>query len=272
MYLSNPAGAVAAPASNVAVSNVVVFGDSLSDAGNATPGTFSNGAVWVERLAEKLGRPLTAASKGGTNFAVGGARPTGARIPSLRQQADAYLRTHGRRADAGALYIVYGGGNDLRAVVEAPDPRPVIARATETVASIIADLAKAGAREFLVPNMPDLGRVPEIRRYGPNAVQIATMASVSYNQTLARSLDEVERRLPIRLHRLDVWTLLQEVLADPKAAGFINVTEPCIARGPCRDPDRFLFWDSVHPTAAAHARLAEAALGTISGVSQDGRR
>lgn len=31
--------------------------------------------------------------------------------------------------------------------------------------------------------------------------------------------------------------------------------------------DRFLFWDGVHPTAAAHARLAEAALGALSGVS-----
>ncbi|MBP2313079.1 SGNH/GDSL hydrolase family protein [Azospirillum soli] len=252
---------------------VVVFGDSLSDTGNAGMGRFSNGPVWVERLAERLGTRLTASSQGGTNYAVGGARTVGTSGPtSLRAQVDGYLRKTGRQADPKALYVVYGGGNDLRAAVGASDPWAAVMGAAGTMGHIIADLAKAGATEFLVPNLPDLGRIPEIRRYGPNAVQIATMASIGYNQTLARSLDEVEQRLPIRLHRLDVWALLQTVLADPAAAGFANVTEPCVAQGPCRDPDRFLFWDSIHPTAAAHARLAEAALGAVSGVSQDGRR
>jgi len=260
MHLSSPAAA-AAP-----VSGIVVFGDSLSDTGNATPGRFSNGAVWVEHLADKLGTPLTAAARGGTNFAVGGARTTGGGgLPSLRQQADAFLRLNRNRADAEALYVVYGGGNDLRAVVEAPDPRPVIARAADTVAGIVSDLAKAGAREFLVPNLPDLGQTPEVRRHGPQAVQMATLLSAAYNDALERSLDGVERRSGVRIHRLDVWSLLERVLADPQAAGFANVTEPCVGASVCRDPDRFLFWDGVHPTAAAHARLAEAAYAALSG-------
>ncbi|WP_448206341.1 SGNH/GDSL hydrolase family protein [Azospirillum sp. sgz302134] len=267
---------LSSPSSAAPVSGLVVFGDSLSDTGNAGMGRFSNGPVWVERLAERLGTRLTASSAGGTNYAVGGARtvgsagPTSLRAPSLRNQVDTYLSRTRRKADPDALYVVYGGGNDLRAAVGAPDPWGALAGAAGTLGIIVADLAKAGAREFLVPNLPDLGRVPAIRQYGPGAAQIATMVSVGYNQVLARSLDDVEQRLHIRLHRLDVWALLQEVLADPAAAGFANVTDPCLANG-CRDPDRFLFWDSVHPTAAAHARLAEAALGALSGVSQEGR-
>ena len=41
-----------------------VFGDSLSDSGNA--GRFSNGPVWVEHLAERLGLKLLPARFNGT--------------------------------------------------------------------------------------------------------------------------------------------------------------------------------------------------------------
>jgi phospholipase/lecithinase/hemolysin len=52
--------------------HIVVFGDSLSDTGNA--GRFSNGPVWVEQLAARLEVALRPAQAGGLNFAVGGAR------------------------------------------------------------------------------------------------------------------------------------------------------------------------------------------------------
>ena len=46
------------------------------------------------------------------------------------------------------------------------------------------------------------------------------------------------------------------MLADPGAAGFHNVTDPCQGRPSCEGA---LFWDLVHPSAYAHARLAAAA-------------
>ena len=52
--------------------HLVVFGDSLSDAGNA--GRASNGPVWVEILADRLNLTLRPSQSGGSNFAVGGAR------------------------------------------------------------------------------------------------------------------------------------------------------------------------------------------------------
>jgi phospholipase/lecithinase/hemolysin len=44
---------------------LVVFGDSLSDLGNA--GRFSNGPVWVEQLANLLKLRLKASDRGGLN-------------------------------------------------------------------------------------------------------------------------------------------------------------------------------------------------------------
>jgi phospholipase/lecithinase/hemolysin len=98
-----------------AFDHIVVLGDSLSDNGNA--GRFSNGPVWVEYLAERLG--LRPSRMGGANFAAGGAvLDPRSGDTSLRAQATAYLRAP--RPRGRILYIVYGGGNDLLAAVGQP--------------------------------------------------------------------------------------------------------------------------------------------------------
>ena len=103
---------------------LVVFGDSLSDVGNA--GRFSNGPVWVEQLATRLGLAIMPSQKGGLNFAVGGARldpRSGAQ--NLRAQADMFLKMAPRMSRT--LYVVYGGGNDLLGAIGQPNA-PAIRR------------------------------------------------------------------------------------------------------------------------------------------------
>jgi outer membrane lipase/esterase len=46
------------------------------------------------------------------------------------------------------------------------------------------------------------------------------------------------------------------VLADPRAAGFRDVIDPCQSQPSCEGA---LFWDWIHPSTYAHARLAVAA-------------
>jgi phospholipase/lecithinase/hemolysin len=53
-------------ADRVEFGRLIVFGDSLSDIGNA--GRFSNGPVWVETLARELGLELRRSSAGGSNY------------------------------------------------------------------------------------------------------------------------------------------------------------------------------------------------------------
>jgi phospholipase/lecithinase/hemolysin len=70
-------------------------------------------------------------------------------------------------------------------------------------------------------------------------------------------LDRIEARHPgVAILRLDVQALAERVLADPGAAGFRDVTSPCQGRPSCEGA---LFWDPIHPSAHAHARLAAAA-------------
>jgi len=62
--------------------------------------------------------------------------------------------------------------------------------------------------------------------------------------------------------RLDVFSILDQVIGDPDR--LTDVTHPCIridtrAQAFCPTPDRYLFWDGIHPTVAGHGILARSA-------------
>ncbi len=236
-----------------AFNHVVVFGDSLSDTGNA--GRFSNGPVWVEYLAQKLGLKLNPARAGGSNFAVGGARlDPRSGDTSLRAQTNAYL--HASRPRGRILYVVYGGGNDLLAAVGQPQALAMVDAAVASLRSIVADLARQGATDILVPNLPPIGITPAVRAQGSRAVEAANNLSTHFNTALDQALSGFAGHNRLRLYRLDVWQMAERVRADPATMGFANITTPCDRRRSC---DGYLFWDEVHPTTQAHRRLAEAA-------------
>jgi outer membrane lipase/esterase len=249
---------------------LAVLGDSLCDSGNA--GRFSDGPVWVERLAEALGLPLQPSREGGTNHAVGGARAAGGGPFDLRAQAGALLAQRRSRLNPGALHIVWAGGNDFLAGWQAIDRDAAVRGAAAAVGAVVDHLAAAGAGHLLVPNLPDLGLVPAVRALGSAWAAEARRLSLLFNAALEEALDQVGARHAIRVRRLDVFTLAERVSAEPTAFGFSDVTRPCrgmrdVGGGPpC---EAALFWDEIHPTAAAHARLAAAALRTLA--AQPGR-
>jgi phospholipase/lecithinase/hemolysin len=136
--------------------------------------------------------------------------------------------------------------------------------AVRILRGIIEDLAAAGARHILVPNLPDVGLAAEASGQGPERSRLATGLSQAFNLALKTALDGVaERHRNLRLYRIDVFALHHAIVDDPAAFGFKNVRDPC-APG-CPDPERWLLWDRTHPTTAAHLRLAEAALRVLDG-------
>jgi phospholipase/lecithinase/hemolysin len=241
-----------------AFDRLVVFGDSLSDSGNA--GRFSNGPVWVEQLADRIGTSLRPSRSGGSNYAVGGARlDPGSGPNSLRAQADLYLKD--RPPQARTLHIVYGGGNDLLAAAGLSQGQDMLDRAVKSLAGIVDDLVRRGATDILVPNLPDIGITPEVQAHGRQAMEGAARLSQHFNAALDRALARFAGTPGLRLYRLDVWTMAQRVRSDPAAFGFRNITSACNRLPTC---EGYLFWDGIHPTTQAHGRLAEAAFQLIS--------
>ena len=243
-----------------AFDHVVVFGDSLSDTGNA--GRFSNGPVWVERLAARLRLTLTPSQTGGSNFAVGGARLDPRSGPqNLRAQADRFLTRP--KPSGRTLYVIYGGGNDLLAAVGHTDAPTMVEAAVASLRSIVADLVERGARDLLVPNLPDIGMTPAMRARGDTAVAEAGWLTERFNAAVERALAEGGGHFApdVRIYRLDVWGMAERARQDPASFGFRDVTTPCSGLPRC---EGYLFWDDVHPTTQAHARLAEAAFHAVS--------
>lgn len=261
------------PASATSYSGVYVFGDSLSDSGNlyaatgglipSAPyfgGRFTNGPNYADYLAALYGHSATAALFGGTNYAFGGATAggTGTAIPSLGDQVSLYRGLPGG-ADASALYVVWAGGNDLR-----NDPSATgISSALSGVANAVLDLYSEGARNFLVMNMPNLGLTPEAITNGTSFQ--ATLGSAVYNAYFGGIMGTLQGALTgSNIRTLDTFGLLSGIVANPGAFGFTNVTDPCLGASVCANPDSYLFWDSIHPTAAAHRLIALAAYNVLA--------
>jgi thermolabile hemolysin len=276
----------------LAPSRLIVFGDSLSDIGNIddatggfVPGSsyfngrFSNGPAWVEWLANDLGAgPLAPSTAGGDNFAYGGAQTSGSSgfeglvIRDLDEQLAAYRAS--RLADPDALYVVWAGANDLF------DGQTNVAVPVNRVIAALETLTALGARQFLVPNLPILGKIPEYNR-DPAASARLDQLSHEYNNVLGQAMESfAARHLNATFYQLDVGELFSNAIAAPQAWGLTNVSDPA---APGLDPgmvfynenrivahpEHYLFWDTIHPTAAVHRILGDVAERLLEGVPGD---
>lgn len=238
-----------APTSYANYSQLVIFGDSLSDTGNlasqintnpilssftGTPGssfTTNPDTTWAGTLAKSYGLtadPNDNKTLAGTNYAVGGAKADKDEttafnmiaIPSVRQQMDNYFANN-QKADPSALYAVWIGANDLLAASSKPTTEALaeIQATSLSQANSINRLHEAGATQILVPNLPDVGITP--RAVGdPSIAQPATLAATVYNSTLFSQLNTLEANvIPA-----NTFALLQEAVTNKEKFGFTNVS------------------------------------------------
>jgi phospholipase/lecithinase/hemolysin len=220
------------------------------------------------------------------NFAFGGAQTgtqgvgeLGELIPGMLTQVDWFeddLAVAGQQADEDALYIVWGGPNDYQLVSD-PDPMETVGNLAEAVQTLY-DL---GGRNFLVPNLPDLGKTPRALSMGDDISMSLTTLSQTHNTLLDSSLSNLSQLDNINIAQLDTFSILNKTIANPEAKGFSNVTDSCIHPlkddgkldgtqefEVCDNPDEFLFWDGIHPTTVAHAQLADDALEVLDSEPQ----
>lgn len=264
------------------VSQIVAFGDSLSDAGNASIATlgaepgpgyatrtvtgvpfpvgyFTNpqsgagpSGLWIDQFAAKLGiaDPSPAlAPLGGSNYAVGGALTGSASLGDMQNQVNLFLATHPGSASPTALYTFWGGSNDIFAA-----QNPITA--ADNIATQIKELAADGGHNFLWFNLPSLGEIPSLRG-NPATAAAANLSSQAFDLEWAAQVSALDS-LGINVIGVNVDTLFDEILANPAAFGFSNVAAACNATPGC-NPNTFLYWDDVHPTTYADSLVAKLA-------------
>lgn len=261
------------------VNQIVAFGDSLTDTGNASiatlgaqPGTgyayrsvaglpfqvgeFTNppapggpSGLWIDQFAANAGLPdpqPALAPGGGTNFAVGGA-DTGSGLGNVTYQLDTYLLGK-TSVPSTSLYSFWAGANDLIA-----GNNPVTA--ANSLEANIATLAGDGGKYFLWFNLPDLGDTPRGQASGQAAALNA--ASAAFDAQWATDSQTLDHEYPgIVLVDVNIETLFNDIIGDPGKYGITGAVEPQGA-----DENGYAFsFDGLHPTSYTDQFIADLAL------------
>jgi phospholipase/lecithinase/hemolysin len=302
---------------------IYAFGDSLSDAGNLSIATtltgtepvsppyyqqqygslsgnvFSNGPTWVQDLTFALGLgTLKPSLLGGTDFAYGGAEtgmtPQNANNPKIQAISlpSQFVQFHAAVPNpaANALYTLSIGSNDLLGILassgltaqqQTTDVNDAVANAIAFVKQLVGD----GAKNLLVLDVPDLGKVPDVTQglvNGSNTPSAALDAEASqlsaeYDTALTSQLASLASADALSVNVVDAYYLIDNAVAVPAAYGLTNVTSPVwsgnytssssgtlAATGAAQN--QYLFWDHLHPTEAGHQAIAAATAQQLAGV------
>ncbi|MBL9190164.1 MAG: autotransporter domain-containing protein [Opitutaceae bacterium] len=285
-------------AQNRTFTNQYSFGDSLSDSGNlfaATrllgapnppppyfQGRFSNGPVFTELLGNNLA--LAAATpvavRSSLNFAFGGsmAGGTNALPPSLTLQIGLFQQ-RGITPQRTDLFTVLAGANDLIPVLTAAstptNPAALDAAgfaAAQSVATGVQSLIGLGAKNLVVLGLPNLGLTPRtLAAGGPGGTGslFGTRATVAFNGQLRTRLQGIaSAAADVNLVYVDLQGVIDRLAQDYRALGFANATSyylaPAAQGGGQGDPNSYIFWDDIHPTARTHALLADIVTETLN--------
>jgi phospholipase/lecithinase/hemolysin len=246
----------------------VVFGDSLSDPGNAfvvlkkvgepafevppfsslIPDApyargalhFSNGPTWIEQLSLvdhsfPTAGPALLVPTVFSNYAVGGARARRSGDLDLSTQVNLFLQDFHGSGPADSLYVIWIGSNDVRDALEALRGDPsgatsgfIVQQAISSISNNLLALYNGGARRFLIANAPDIGLAPAVQLQGLGAQGAARSLSLLFNGALEQLLSGLSSMPYVQFVRLDVFTILTHVVASPASEGLRNVQDPCI--------------------------------------------
>lgn len=278
-------------------------------------GRFSNGRIWVDYLQDVAGFSVlnlaTAGSKTGPFLEVDfHSRKDWPKrwmddvssylSGTLQDQITNYQRRlKGGAVDSATYILVWAGSNDYLAFLEdtkiadrfldMPNHKlgykNIIARSTNNIVQIIEQLYAMGARNFLIPSMPDLGKLPRLldnKTYHSEQEatkrlillsQKMTIISEQHNMLLLAKLEELKRSHRMNFTYIDIRGELKKMPPIMRAEVELNhgessavIGRSCypnnyfsslgFTSGMCENPEKLFFWDDVHPTTYGHCLFA----------------
>ena len=285
----------ATPAAAQHVDNIVAFGDSYADDGNAfqlgyanpqalqiyPTGRFSGGTNYIDSLANMFNVPVS-------NFAIGGAfggsnngtlcfdpfyAPGTSPLcgKGLQYEVDQFLDvgTQDAAFPAGAttfgahdLLAISIGGNDARFYEQAGGTlalAPAAGTAAAAAASVQLDRIVAAGSPTISFLAGDTGRLPEVAPF-PSLAQIRSAYSTAFNGAMQTTLAGYAAN-GVMVHYLDLNLVGDRIIADPAAYGFTSAG-PCTPAPQCASSsgyaNQFLFYlDGLHLTSAGFAVVAQ---------------
>ncbi|KAJ2394169.1 hypothetical protein GGI05_002157, partial [Coemansia sp. RSA 2603] len=268
---------IAAPVSNTP--NLIIFGNSLSDVGNAAAltnspaywnGRYSNSYVWDEYAAKLLGMNLVNKAYGGatSNNELSPATSGSISIPSLHDQVTTWLEQNPSPSqynlDNDIIEIEIGGNDVLHRaaglLAGTVDVTEFATQLAATIASDIKTLSDAGYKNINIWNLPAVEKTPIITGYGAGSLVKPLVALL--NQSVKSAVDSVIASDPkaSNVHIFDVNGLMEIALQPTvlSALGITDSTDACFTQDSsgkvsiCSNPDEYFFYDGVHPASRMH--------------------
>jgi outer membrane lipase/esterase len=259
---------------------------------------FSNGPVWAEYFPGLTGLGF----KPSNDYAVGGAfagpinvlgytvnnlenlpAPIGAGfgtpLPSFLQEVQSFQATGQRfgNSDVVGVWVGANGYFATLALIEygletsAAIPAAVQLVAQQTTQGV-DELHALGAQRFVVFTLPDLGLTPLFNTGSAATIADANALSDAHGVALAGAMEGVHARTGANIIVINEQQLFNELLANPALYGKTNTTDACTNTPSCVSAgtaaqNRYVFWDTVHPTTGTHLLVAEYAANAVNAVA-----
>ena len=266
---------------------LVVFGDSLSDAGNLNRRTlgvmvppqiywksrWTNGPNWTDYVGTALGVTVENHAYGGAQTRTLSLRDRIA-VPSSQQQIDDFLGRQKRPDPDKTLYVLWIGPNNY---FNADNDK--VEEVVGDIAAQVKKLHAAGIRHLLVGDLLEMAYLPA----NPHAPALRTDEqyhdiTVRHNNLLGETIGRLATELAgLQLISFHAYDINQRTIDRPADFGFIDLAHPCYdgsASGKfygekrfCPDYFKWKFWDYVHPNSKMHCYYASRMLADLAGAS-----
>lgn len=241
----------------------------------AYPGhTAVNGPGWVDQLTLKYNESLIETY----NLAYGGATvdsalvaPYEPQVLSFRQQVNEeffpyYVEQYNTQwSSSNSLFASFFGINDIGNSYSEGNATAIIEAVFNIYAGLLQELYQAGARNFLLLNVPPVNLAPLTSAQGPQVQAIEDGAIQDFNDRLAALAHQVQYTYAdVTVFLYDTHRVFSQVLqypaTYPQTAGYKNTTDYCVAyengtpqedsfNATCGIPVNQYFWlNSLHPT------------------------
>ncbi|KAJ2235483.1 hypothetical protein H4R99_004963 [Coemansia sp. RSA 1722] len=278
-YASAALFATTAVAAPVATSpNLIVFGNSLSDIGNAASltnsqayweGRYSNSYVWNEYTAKLLGMTLINHAYGGatSNNDLSPATAGSISIPSFHDQVTTWLEENPSPSqynlDNDVIEIEIGGNDILHRasglLLGTVDLNDFASKLAATISADVQRLVDAGYKNINLWNLPAVDKTPTISGFGASALVKPVVAALNTAvRTAVEGVAAKNNASGVRVFNLNGLmeiALQSDVLS---ALGITDFADACLTQDTngttyvCSNPDEYFFYDGVHPASRMH--------------------
>ena len=248
---------------------IVVFGDSNSDNGNAfhltngqwpsappfDQGRFSDGPMWTDQL--NLVRITNYAYGSGTtdDRLVQGFTETNQTVPGVRQQIRLFQHENRFNADR-TLFLIWAGANDYFFNITVKPQQVVLSLIND-----VRELINLGGKHLVLVNQPPIDRIPIAKLM--NKTETWKSIVDDHNKYLIESIRRFNEISPnIILNLIDLHSFVHFLLSNSNLFGLTNFdrcwdTTREIPRKLCKTLEKNLFLDEFHFTSRGHRFVAE---------------